>query len=96
MFLTIECDCSEEKYPHDEVREESSEPDDLARGVETLGDDAVDTDPCEGQAPKKFPLNSSKTMLYTFIHLQDTVSKEQSHMKIYRTNEFCLQLRKCP
>ena len=58
---------------HDEVGEEGGEPDDLAGGVETLGDDEVDDDPGDHQAAGELPLHSSKAVLQTRVLLQNTV-----------------------
>ena len=58
---------------HDEVGEEGGEPDDLAGGVETLGDDEVDDDPGDHQAAGELPLHSSKAVLQTRVLLQHTV-----------------------
>ena len=71
---TLQCQGTEEKDEHDKVGEESCEPDDLARGVETLGDDQVDADPGNEQAAQQLPLNTPQAMLQSLILHQNTVA----------------------
>ena len=42
---TWQCECPAQEDEHDEVGEEGGEPDDLAGGVQALGDDQVDHEP---------------------------------------------------
>ena len=55
---TLQSDGFEEESDDDEVGKESGEPDDLARGVESLHDDEVDCQPSQDQGPQQLPLNS--------------------------------------
>ena len=70
---TWQCERPSKQDEHDKVGEEGSEPDDLAGGVETLGDDEVDDDPGDHQAAGELPLHSSKAVLQTRVLLQYTV-----------------------
>ena len=58
---------------HDEVGEEGGEPDDLAGGVETLGDDEVDDDPGDHQAASELPLHPSQAVLQALVLLEDSM-----------------------
>ena len=62
-----------EQDEHDKVGEEGGEPDDLARGVETLGDDEVDDDPGDHQAASELPLHPSQAVLQALVLLQNSV-----------------------
>ena len=62
-----------EEDEHDKVGEEGGEPDDLARGVETLGDDEVDDDPGDHQAASELPLHPSQAVLQALVLLQNAV-----------------------
>ena len=55
---TLQSDGFEEESDDDEVGKESCEPDDLARGVQSLHDDEVDCQPSQDQRPQQLPLNS--------------------------------------
>ena len=65
----FQSESTEEEDEHDKVGEESSEPDDLARRVETLGNDEVNTDPGNQKTSHKLPLNSSKSVFKSPILL---------------------------
>ena len=69
----------EEQCDHDKVGEEGGEPDDLAGGVEALGDDEVDDDPGDDEAASQLPLHSSKPVLQPRILLQNSVPAKSSH-----------------
>ena len=71
---TLKSESTEEKDEHDKVGEESGEPDDLAGGVETLGNDEVNTDPGNQETAKKLPLNSSQAVLNSHILLENPVA----------------------
>ena len=62
-----------EQDEHDKVGEEGGEPDDLARGVETLGDDEVDDDPGDHQAASELPLHPSQAVLQALVLLQNSM-----------------------
>ena len=62
-----------EQDEHDKVGEEGGEPDDLARGVETLGDDEVDDDPGDHQAASELPLHPSQAVLQALVLLENSV-----------------------
>ena len=69
---TWQCEGASKQDEHDKVGEEGGEPDDLAGGVETLGDDEVDDDPGDHQAASELPLHPSQAILQTLILLQNT------------------------
>ena len=68
-----------EEDEHDKVGEEGGEPDDLAGGVEALGDDEVDDDPGDDEAASQLPLHSSKAVLQPCILLQNSMPVKSSH-----------------
>ena len=70
---TWQCERPSEQDEHDKVGEEGGEPDDLAGGVEALGDDEVDDDPGNDEAAGELPLHPSKTVLQPSVLLQHSV-----------------------
>ena len=79
--ITWQGEGTTEEDEHDKVGEEGGEPDDLARGVETLGDDEVDDDPGDHQAASELPLHPSQAVLQALVLLEDSVP-EKSHAAI--------------
>ena len=75
---TWQCERSSKEDEHDKVGEEGGEPDDLAGGVETLGDDEVDDDPGNDEAAGQLPLHPSKAVLQASILLQHSVPAKLS------------------
>ena len=75
---TLESESTEEENEHDKVREQSGEPDDLARGVETFSNDQVNTNPGKEKTSRKLPLNSSKTVFNTKIFLENTMTRREN------------------
>ena len=76
---TWQCEGASKQDEHDKVGEEGGEPDDLARGVEALGDDEVDDDPGDDEAASQLPLHSSKPVLQPRILLQHSVPEKSIH-----------------
>ena len=76
---TWQCEGPSKQDEHDKVGEEGGEPDDLAGGVESLGDDEVDNDPGDDEASSELPLHPSKPVLQPLILLQHSVPGKSYH-----------------
>ena len=70
---TWQCEGPSKQDEHDKVGEEGGEPDDLAGGVETLGDDEVDDDPGDHQAASELPLHPSQAVLQALVLLENSM-----------------------
>ena len=73
----LQCQSSTQQYGHHKVGEQSCEPDDLTRAMQTLGNDAIDTQPGQCQTSSQLPLDIAQTFLKTLVDLQNTVSRNK-------------------
>ena len=75
---SLQGESSAQEDGHHKVGEESGEPDDLAGAVETLGNDAVDTEPGQGQAPHQLQVDAAQSVLQTTVDAQHSVARNRN------------------